>query len=94
MIVPAAKGGRPAAIPLSTDRHQGGAGVHALNAYEPVNTKRANVLLRKAARQAGRPGSTTYQIRRSFATALRRRGADLADIRSLYGHANANTTAI
>ena len=94
MIVPAAKGGRPAAIPLSADGIEAAREFMALDAYGPVDTKRANEQLRKAARQAGRPEFTTYQIRHSFATALRRSGADLADIQSLYGHTNANTTAI
>ena len=94
VIVPAAKGGRPAAIPLSADGIEAAREFMGLDAYGPVDTKRANERLRKAARQAGRPGFTTYQIRHSFATALRRSGADLADIQSLYGHTNANTTAI
>ena len=94
VLVPAAKGGEPAAIPLSADGIEAAREFMALKAYGPVDTTRANVLLRKAARQAGRPGFTTYQIRHSFATALRRSGADLADIQSLYGHTNAKTTAI
>ena len=94
VLVPAAKGGEPSAIPLSADGIEAAREFIALNAYGPVDTTRANVLLGKAARQAGRPGFTTYQIRHSFATALRRSGADLADIQSLYGHTNAKTTAI
>ena len=95
VIVPAAKGGETSAIPLSAaDGIEAAREFMALNAYGPVDTKRVNVLLRKAARQAERPAFTSYQIRHSFATALRKTGADLADIQSLYGHTNAKTTAI
>ena len=94
VIVPAAKGGRPAVIPLISDGIEAAREFMELDAYGPVDTKEANRLLRKAARQAGRPAFTTYQIRHSFATALRKTGADLADIQNLYGHTNAKTTEI
>lgn len=94
VIVPAAKGGETSAIPLSAEGIEAAREFMALNAYGPVDTRRVNVLLRKAARQAERPAFTSYQIRHSFATALRKTGADLADIQSLYGHTNAKTTAI
>ena len=94
VIVPAAKGGRPAVIPLIANGIEAARRFMGLNAYGPVDTQRANVVLRKAAEQAGRPAFTTYQIRHSFATALRKTGADLADIQNLYGHTNARTTEI
>lgn len=94
VIVPAAKGGRPAVIPLIANGIEAARRFMGLNAYGPVDTKRANMVLRKGAEQAGRPAFTTYQIRHSFATALRKTGADLADIQNLYGHTNARTTEI
>ena len=61
VIVPAAKVGRPAVIPLSADGIEAVRQFMGLNAYGPVDTTRANMLLRKAAQQAGRPAFTTYQ---------------------------------
>ena len=54
----------------------------------------ARKAIRMAAERAGREPFTVYQIRHSFATWLRRTGADLADIQDLYGHTDAETTRI
>ena len=35
-----------------------------------------------------------YAIRHWFATGLRRKGADVADIQDLYGHTNPSTTMV
>ena len=53
-----------------------------------------NRALASAARRAGRPAFTTYQIRHSFAAGLRRAGTDVADIQDLYGHTRPETTMI
>ena len=50
--------------------------------------------IRTAAHKANRDPFTVYQIRHSFATWLRHADADLADIRDLYGHTDAETTRI
>ena len=81
-------------IPLIADGIEAAREFMGLDAYGPVDTQEANRLLRKAAPQAGRPAFTTYQIRHSLATALRKTGANLADIQNLYGHTNAKTTEI
>ena len=48
--------------------------------------------LERAARKAGRPGFTVYQIRHWFSTGLRRTGSDVAGIQDLYGHTDPETT--
>ncbi len=50
--------------------------------------------LQRAARRAGRTPFTLYQIRRSFASGLRRAGTDVADIRDMYGHTRLEATMI
>ena len=59
--------------------------LHA-RAFGPWSRGSANKALRAAARRAGRPPFTVYQIRHSFAAGLRRAGTDVADIQDLYGH--------
>ena len=65
-----------------------------LEAYGEWNTEKPNRALAVAARKAGQKAFTTYQIRHSFASALRESGADVADIQYMYGHMNPNTTEI
>ena len=66
----------------------------AIGAYGRWSCASANKALERAARKAGRPAFTVYQIRHSFATGLRRTGSDLADIQDLYGHTDPETTMI
>ena len=66
----------------------------ALGAFGPWKTAPANTELARPAERAGRKPFTTYQIRHSFATGLRKSGADLADIKNLYGHTNTETTEL
>ncbi len=63
-------------------------------AFGPWPRSSVNRALARAARRAGRPVFTTYQIRHSFAAGLRRAGTDVADIQDLYGHARPETTMI
>lgn len=63
-------------------------------AFGPRPRRFVNRALAAAARRAGRPGFTTYQIRHSFAAGLHRAGTDVADIHDLYGHTRPGTTMI
>ena len=63
-------------------------------AFGPWPRSSVNRALASAARRAGLDAFTTYQIRHSFATGLRRAGTDVADIQDLYGHTRPETTMI
>ena len=92
--VPRGKGGRLAAVPLVDEAMAAARAFIAANAFGPWSCPSANKAIRAAARKANRDPFTVYQIRHSFATWLRHAGADLADIRDLYGHTDAETTRI
>ena len=94
VIVPRGKGGKDALVPLVEEGIAAAREFIALDAYGPWSTAKANKALAKAAHKAGREAFTTYQIRHSFATALRTTGADVADIQYLYGHTNSKTTLV
>ena len=90
----ARQGGRLAAIPLVGDGLDAARAFVAIGAYGRWSCASANKALRGAARRAGRPAFTVYQIRHAFATGLRRTGSDVADIQDLYGHTDPETTMI
>ena len=92
--VPRGKGGRNAVIPLIAEGVGAAREFIALEAFGAWKTEKANKALTKAALEAGRKRFTTYQIRHTFATALRQTGADVADIQKLCGHTNPKTTEI
>ena len=92
--VPRGKGGRLAAVPLVDEAVAAALAFIAADAFGPWSCPSANKAIRAAARKANRDPFTVYQIRHSFATWLRHAGADLADIRDLYGHTDAETTRI
>ena len=94
VAVPRGKGGRLAAIPLVGDGLDAARAFVAIGAYGRWSCASANRALRGAARRAGRPAFTVYQIRHAFATGLRRTGSDVADIQDLYGHTDPETTMI
>ena len=94
VAVPRGKAGRLAAVPLV---EEGVAAAHAFiesDAFGLWSCSTARKAIRVAAQHAGRKPFSVYQIRHSFATWLRRTGADLADIQDLYGHTDAETTRI
>ena len=94
VVVPRAKGGRTAAIPLLEEGLRAARQFIDTDAFGKWKTEPANKALAKAAEMAGRKPFTTYQIRHSFASGLRQSGADVADIQDLYGHTNPETTKI
>ena len=94
VVVPRAKGGRTAAIPLLEEGLRAAQQFIDIDAFGEWKTEPANKALAKAAEMAGRKPFTTYQIRHSFASGLRQSGADVADIQDLYGHTNPETTKI
>ena len=94
VVVPRGKGGRLAAIPLVGQGLDAAREFTAAGAYGKWSCPSANKALERAARKAGRPPFTVYQIRHSFATGLRRTGSDVADIQDLYGHTDPETTMI
>ena len=94
VVVPRGKGGRLAAMPLVGEGLDAARDFMALRAYGWWSCPSANKALERAARKAGRPAFTVYQIRHSFATGLRRTGSDVADIQDLYGHTDPETTMI
>ncbi|MYD87981.1 MAG: phage integrase family protein [Acidobacteria bacterium] len=94
VAVPRGKGGRLAAVPLVGEGLDAARDFMALRAYGRWSCPSANRALARAARSAGRPPFTVYQIRHSFATGLRRTGSDVADIQDMYGHTDPETTMI
>ena len=52
----------------------------------------ANKTLGIAARRAGVPAFTVYALRHSYGWALRKTGADLADVQKLLGHRDGRST--
>ncbi len=94
VVVPRGKRGRLAAIPLVGQGLDAAREFLASDALGKWSCASANKALELAARKAGRPPFTVYQIRHSFATGLRRTGSDVADIQDLYGHTNPETTMI
>ncbi len=94
VAVPRGKGGRLAGVPLVPEGIAASRAFLHARAFGPWSRGSANKALRAAARRAGRPSFTVYQIRHSFAAGLRRAGTDVADIQDLYGHTRPETTMI
>ena len=94
VAVPRGKAGRLAAVPLVEEGVAAARAFIEADAFGRWSCSTARKAIRMAAERAGREPFTVYQIRHSFATWLRRTGADLADIQDLYGHTDAETTRI
>ena len=90
----ARQGGTTGGHPARRRRAGRGPCVRRDRCLRALVVRRANKALRGAAKRAGRPAFTVYQIRHAFATGLRRTGSDVADIQDLYGHTDPETTMI
>lgn len=82
------------ALPLADKGIEAARAFIEANAFGGWSCPSANRALTRAAEQAGRPRFTVYQIRHTFAAALRRSGTDLADVRDMLGHMNVEITEI
>ena len=94
VAVPRGKRGRLAAIPLVGRGLEAARDFITKDAFGKWSCPSANKGIARAAALVGRETFTVYQIRHSFAAALRRTGSDIADIQDLYGHTNPETTMI
>jgi len=88
VLVPAAKSGRAIACPLPCAEAQRAARLFIeRDAFGPMSNGAADRALKRACMASGVARFSLYQIRHSFAHALREAGADLADVGVLLGHA-------
>jgi integrase len=69
---------------------------HAKMAGKPVSTHCVRMAMRRGYRRCGFPGAYggTHVLRRTFATRLHARGADLREIGDLLGHQDPMTTSL
>ena len=94
VVIPRGKGGRHASVPLTAAGLDAARAFLESEAWRPWSCSSANRLLAEAAQRSGVEQFTVYQIRHSFATALRHTGADVSDIQDLFGHTDAATSEI
>lgn len=94
VVTPRGKGGRLAAVPLVEEGLEAAHSFIAADAFGPWSCPSPNKAIRRTAARAERTPFTVYQIRHSFSAALRRTGADVADLHYLYGHTNPEITEI
>ena len=94
VATPRGKRGKLAAIPLVGQGLEAAREFISRDAFGRWSCPSANKAIARAAARVNREAFTVYQIRHSFAAALRRTGSDVADIQDLYGHTNPETTMI
>ena len=90
--VPWGKGGENIAVPLTTKGLSAWQEFVARNAWGRWSVSAARIRLYAACRASGVPRFSIVQLRHSYGTELRRRGADLDDVRALLGHRDIRTT--
>lgn len=89
------KGGRVVRVPLiAAEAIQAAQDFIAWRAFGPWSCPSANKALAIACREARVPPFSLYVIRHSAASHLRASGADLADVQTILGHTDLETSAI
>jgi integrase len=91
--VSAGKGGRPYLMPLTSDGKAAFLLFLRVNAAGQFSSQSFYKSWMLACNRAKVARFNPYKLRHSFATMLRRNGADLADVQSLLGHKSSRTTA-
>jgi integrase len=91
--VSAGKGGRAYRLPLTSDGKAALLLFLRVGAHGPFSTQAFYKSWMLGCEQAGVTPFNPYKLRHSFATMLRREGADLADVQQLLGHKSPKTTA-
>ena len=91
--VPAAKGGKPYRMPLTSDGKSAFLLFLRVGAAGPFSTHSFCKCWMLACDRASVARFNPYKLRHSFATRLRRAGADLADVQAMLGHKSPQTTA-
>jgi integrase len=88
----AGKGGRPYLLPLTGDGKTAFLLFLRVDAAGPFSTQSFYKSWMHACEDAAVTRFNPYKLRHSFATMLRREGADIADVQALLGHKSPKTT--
>lgn len=95
VFVRSGKGGRHRVVPLNERAVGAMMAMHLYAAWGAFSQASARKTWLSACRKAGVPAGLyrPYDLRHRFATRLRERGADLADVQELLGHKDIRTTS-
>lgn len=94
ILVPSGKGGDAVMMPLTAEGEHAARNFLRVRAFGKWSCQSANKHLKRLALSIGEAPFHVYQIKHSFASALRATNTDLSDIQDMLGHADINSTAI